>query len=101
MSAAVVSDRTSSPGLWATVAAAVRRPGLIVRAAIALVALQILDDSFLRPQPGTSPGDHLGSSGRGTRGSVQRTSPRVSTAIRLWPRTAATNSPWGDQVASR
>src|SRR5256885_3093572 len=48
-----------------------------------------------------SPGDQLGSSGRGTRGSVQRTCPRVPTAIGLGPRTAATNSPWGDQLASR
>src|SRR4051812_18782403 len=27
--------------------------------AIALIALHVLDDSFLQPQPGTSPGDHL------------------------------------------
>ena len=27
--------------------------------AIALIALHVLDDNFLQPQPGTSPGDHL------------------------------------------
>ena len=29
--------------------------------AIALIALHVLDDNFLQPQPGTSPGDHLAS----------------------------------------
>src|SRR3954468_18769428 len=27
--------------------------------AVALIALHVLDDSFLQPQPGTSAGDHL------------------------------------------
>lgn len=38
------------------------RPGyrqLAVSAALLLVALHVLDDSFLQPQPGTSAGDHL------------------------------------------
>ncbi len=35
------------------------RETLIFLAAIALIALHVIDDNFLQPQPGTSPGDHL------------------------------------------
>jgi hypothetical protein len=38
-----------------------RRETLIFLVAIALIALHVLDDNFVQPQPGTSPGDHLGS----------------------------------------
>jgi len=34
---------------------------LLYVAAIALIALHVIDDSFLQPQPGTSAGDHLAS----------------------------------------
>ena len=33
--------------------------GLVARVALGLVALHVLDDSFLQPQPGTSASDHL------------------------------------------
>ncbi len=36
-----------------------RRETLLFLLAIALIALHVLDDSFVQPQPGTSPGDHL------------------------------------------
>ncbi|HEX5780293.1 MAG TPA: hypothetical protein VFX80_00150, partial [Solirubrobacteraceae bacterium] len=32
-----------------------------VRLALGLVALHVADDNYLRPEPGTSPGDHLAS----------------------------------------
>ncbi len=35
------------------------RETLIVWIGLALIALHVLDDSFVQPQPGTSPGDHL------------------------------------------
>src|SRR5262245_20351814 len=36
-----------------------RRERTIFLAALALIALHVLDDNFLQPNPGTSPGDHL------------------------------------------
>ena len=35
------------------------RETLIFLAALALIALHVIDDNFLQPEPGTSPGDHL------------------------------------------
>ena len=35
------------------------RETLIFLAALALIALHVIDDNFLQPQPGTAPGDHL------------------------------------------
>lgn len=35
------------------------RESLTFLAAIALIALHVIDDNYLQPQPGTSPGDHL------------------------------------------
>jgi uncharacterized protein len=32
---------------------------LLFRLAVAVIALHVLDDSFVQPQPGTGPGDHL------------------------------------------
>src|SRR5262245_38313826 len=40
-------------------AAIVRRESLGFRIALALIALYLLDDSFLQPEPGTSAGDHV------------------------------------------
>jgi dienelactone hydrolase len=40
-------------------AAALRTEVGVVRAATAVVALHVVDDSFLQPNPGTSAGDHL------------------------------------------
>jgi hypothetical protein len=31
----------------------------LFRLGVALIALHVLDDNYLQPQPGTSPGDHL------------------------------------------
>ena len=42
-------------GVWARVAT----ERALATAAIAVVALHVVDDSFLQPQPGTSAGDHL------------------------------------------
>src|SRR5215212_8411765 len=35
------------------------RETIIFLVAIALIALHVLDDNFIQPQPGTAPGDHL------------------------------------------
>ncbi len=39
--------------------AAVRREAIVAQTALAVVALHVVDDNFLQPQPGTSAGDHL------------------------------------------
>jgi hypothetical protein len=36
-----------------------RRETVLFLVAIALIALHVIDDNFLQPQPGTSAGDHL------------------------------------------
>jgi fermentation-respiration switch protein FrsA (DUF1100 family) len=36
-----------------------KREALVARVALAVVALHVVDDSFLQPSPGTSAGDHL------------------------------------------
>src|SRR3954464_1414558 len=36
-----------------------RRGTVLFLAAIALIALHVVDDNYLQPQPGTSPGDHV------------------------------------------
>jgi hypothetical protein len=36
-----------------------RREEVLFRIGVGLVALHVVDDSFLQPQPGTSAGDHL------------------------------------------
>src|SRR5215210_1882115 len=43
------------------VAAALRSEVGVFRLALAVVALHILDENYLQPEPGTSPGDHLAS----------------------------------------
>jgi hypothetical protein len=43
----------------ALMAAKARSEVVLARVAIGIVALHVLDDSFLQPQPGTSAGDHL------------------------------------------
>ena len=35
------------------------REALLFRVALAVIAVHLLDDNYLQPQPGTSPGDHL------------------------------------------
>src|SRR3954447_21922851 len=39
--------------------AALRREATLARVGLGAIALHVLDDSFLQPQPGTSAGDHL------------------------------------------
>jgi hypothetical protein len=38
---------------------AIHTETLVARASLAVVALHVVDDSFLQPEPGTSPADHL------------------------------------------
>ena len=57
MTATITRSATPAPPLM-------RRGGrsretILFLVAIALIALHVLDDNFLQPQPGTSPGDHL------------------------------------------
>src|SRR5437867_3326576 len=47
--------------LAARVAGAVRNETALVRLGLCAVALHIVDDNFLQPEPGTSAGDHLAS----------------------------------------
>ena len=51
----------SSPGLarLAAVAASLRTETGLARLGLGLVALHVVDDSWLQPNPGTSAGDHL------------------------------------------
>lgn len=44
---------------WTRIAAAMRSEVAVARLAIGVVALHVLDDNFLQPNPGTSAGDHL------------------------------------------
>jgi uncharacterized protein len=55
-------SRASRPGHRQPVVSRASRPRrlqLVVAAALCVVALHVLDDSFIQPQPGTSAGDHL------------------------------------------
>ena len=45
----------------ARIVGVVGREATLVRLAIGVVALHVLDDNFLQPRPGTSPGEHLAS----------------------------------------
>ena len=49
----------SSATRWARIAAAARSEVAVTRVAIGLVALHVVDDNFLQPNPGTSAVDHL------------------------------------------
>lgn len=49
----------SRGGLAARVATAVRSEVVLARLALGAVALHVLDDNFLQPNPGTTAGDHL------------------------------------------
>lgn len=55
----VPADRRS--GVVARIAAAAWSETVFARVAIGVVALHVLDDNFLQPNPGTSAGDHLAS----------------------------------------
>ena len=48
-------------GLVARIVDVVGRETALVRLAIGVVALHVLDDNYLQPRPGTSPGEHLAS----------------------------------------
>ena len=49
------------PGLLARAVGALRSEAAVARLAIGAIALHVLDDNFLQPNPGTSAGDHLAS----------------------------------------
>jgi uncharacterized protein len=49
------ADQTAKP----TASRAGRRETIVVTSSLALMALHVVDDSFLQPQPGTSATDHL------------------------------------------
>ena len=44
---------------WTRIAGAVRSEVSVARLAIGVIALHVVDDNFLQPNPGTSAGDHL------------------------------------------
>jgi uncharacterized protein len=55
------SDTANTGRVFARVAAAVRRDYVLVAIGVAVVAVHVLDDNFLQPEPGTTAGDHLAS----------------------------------------
>jgi len=59
MTNAIHPDPAPSTGRLARFAAGSRREVALARVAIGVVALHVVDDSFLQPNPGTSAGDHL------------------------------------------
>ncbi len=59
MNEAVSTHQLHGTGLRARVAAVVRSEVALARIAIGVVALHVVDDNFLQPNPGTSAGDHL------------------------------------------
>jgi uncharacterized protein len=61
VNAPTIAQTYAEPGLLTKVAGAVRSEIALARIAIALVALHVVDDNFLQPNPGTSAGDHLAS----------------------------------------
>ena len=56
---ASIAVRGSGPAVLDRVEADARRETGLARIAIAVVALHVVDDSFLQPNPGTSAADHL------------------------------------------
>ena len=61
MNAPTIAQTYAEPGILARVAGAVRSETAFARVAIGVVALHVVDDNFLQPNPGTSAGDHLAS----------------------------------------
>jgi dienelactone hydrolase len=62
MSGALAADAAGTcASLARRVAGAAQHEAVVARIAVGLVALHVLDDSMLQPQPGTSAGDHLAS----------------------------------------
>jgi hypothetical protein len=53
------SEQDSRGRVSARIAAAMRSETMLARTALAVIALHVVDDSFLQPQPGTSARDHL------------------------------------------
>jgi len=51
------SETTTAPPL--TRRGGRSRETILFLIGLALIALHVLDDNFVQPQPGTSPGDHL------------------------------------------
>jgi pimeloyl-ACP methyl ester carboxylesterase len=61
VSASTLTRPHAEPGIMAKVVGALGREAAVARLAIGAVALHVVDDNFLQPNPGTSPGDHLAS----------------------------------------
>jgi uncharacterized protein len=55
----ITLDNDSRKATWRRVAGAVRSEVALARLAIGVVAVHVVDDNFLQPNPGTSAGDHL------------------------------------------
>lgn len=55
----ITLSNESPAGPWARIADAARSEVAVARFAIGLVALHVVDDNFLQPNPGTSAVDHL------------------------------------------
>lgn len=55
------SDIARAEGSLAGVAAVIRRESALFLSGIGVVAVHVVDDNFIQPQPGTSPSDHLAS----------------------------------------
>ena len=53
------SDAAGGGRVFARVAAVARREYALVAIGVAVVAIHVIDDNFIQPQPGTSAGDHL------------------------------------------
>ena len=80
-----LADSQPSVGLASRVVAAVKSEVAVARLALGAVALHVVDDSFLQPNPGTSATDHPAVSSRSgswsprsgsTRGSAPALAPR-------------------------
>ena len=61
MSASTIAQTYEEPGILARVVGAVRSEIALAWIAIGVIALHVVDDNFLQPNPGTSAGDHLAS----------------------------------------
>ena len=59
MSASAVARPSSPTRLFIRAFRAISRAASPFRLGVAVIALHVLDDNFVQPQPGTSPGDHL------------------------------------------
>jgi uncharacterized protein len=59
MTESVLTHRLPRTAAWTRIASAARSEVALARLAFGVVALHVVDDNFLQPNPGTSAGDHL------------------------------------------